>query len=116
MFTISLGTTRTNYLVMKQLATTPKEQSVPFALVNVTNIKCTIIQVTDGKECSQTLYPFRHDLSTEYIGPKIKLVFSRLRRHYDVAVDMDFVLKNLQVPESNAKGILLILLNKYTQN
>ena len=84
---------------------------LPFALVNVTNIKCTIIQVTDGEECSQTLYSFRHDLSTEYIGLEIKLVFSRLRRHYDVAVDMDFVLENLQVPESNAKGILLILLN-----
>ena len=89
---------------------------LPFALGNVTNIKCTIIQVTDGKECSQTWYQFCHDLSTEYIGPEIKLVFSRLRRHYDVAVDIDFIFENFQVPESNAKGILLILLSKYTYN
>ena len=89
MFTISLGVTRTNCLVMKQ---------------------------SDGKECSQTWYQFCHDLSTEYIGPEIKLVFSRLRRHYDVAVDIDFIFENFQVPESNAKDILLILLSKYTYN
>ena len=82
-----------------------------FALVNVTNVKCTIMQVTDdGKECSLALYSFRHDLSIEYTGPEIKLVFSRLRRHYDVAVDMDFVLGNSQVSECKTKGIALIFI------
>ena len=65
--------------------------SLPFALVNVTQVKCTIIQVNkDGKDCSITLYPFNHEVGTDFHGPEIKLIFSRFRRHYDVAVDPDF--------------------------
>jgi hypothetical protein len=74
---------------------------LPFALVNVTKVKCTIVQVTkDGKDCSITLYPFNHDIETDFNGPEIHLVFSRLRRHYDVAVHSDFE------PDSIAKRLM----------
>ncbi len=80
---------------------------LPFALMNITNLKCTIIQVTDdGEDCSLTLYPFSHDSNMDYAGPEIKLVFSRLRRHYDVAVDVDFNPAILQVTELKSEGTL----------
>jgi hypothetical protein len=83
------------------------------AIVNVTNMKCTLIQVTsDGKECSLTLYPFNHDMDTEYVGPKIEIVFSRLRRHYDVVVDNDFNFNDFRGTEHlNNEGIFLFILN-----
>jgi hypothetical protein len=81
---------------------------LPFALVNITNMKCTIIQVTsDGKECSLTLYPFCHDLNTDYFGLEIKLVYSRLRRHYDVAIENDFNPESLRVTKLKTEGTVL---------
>ena len=68
--------------------TTGAVDYLPFALVNVTQVKCTIVQVTkDGKDCSITWYPFSHNVETDFNGPEIQLVFSRLQRHYDVAVN-----------------------------
>ena len=52
---------------------------LPFALVNVTKVKCTIVQVTkDGKDCSITLYSFNHNIETDFNGLEIHLVFSHL--------------------------------------
>lgn len=34
--------------------------------------------------------PIQHDVETDFNGPEIQIVFSRLRRHYDVAVNCNF--------------------------
>lgn len=79
---------------------------LPFALVNVTGMKCIITQVNDkGKECSITLYPSSHDINTDFAGPEIQLVFSRLRGHYDVAVNTDFTLREKECLKYEGKYI-----------
>ena len=81
---------------------------LPFALVNVTGMKCIITQVNDeGKECSITLYPSSHDINTDFTGPEIQVVFSRLRGHYDVAVNTDFTLREKEY--LNYKGKYMYL-------
>ena len=80
---------------------------LPFALVNVTGMKCIITQANDkGKECSITLYPSSHDINTDFAGPEIQLVFSRLRGHYDVAVNTDFTLREKECLKCEGKYII----------
>lgn len=79
---------------------------LPLALVNVTGMKCIITQVNDKeKECSITLYPSSHDINTDFAGPEIQLVFSRLRGHYDVAVNTEFTLREKECLKYEGKYI-----------
>jgi hypothetical protein len=79
---------------------------LPCALVNITGMKCIITQVNDeGKECSLTLYPSSHDIETNFVGPEIQVVFSRLRGHYDVAVNADFTLPEAKCSSYESESI-----------
>jgi hypothetical protein len=43
----------------------------------------------------------------DYFGLEIKLVYSRLRRHYDVAIEKDFNPESLRVTKLKTEGTVL---------